>query len=42
MNLDANGMGEGAGDGRVVDGREVMGGSYCNPKAVLWTFIFIK
>ena len=27
MNLDVNGMGEGAGDGRGVSGREVMGGN---------------
>ena len=26
MNLDVNGMGEGAGVGRVASGREVMGG----------------
>ena len=26
MNLDVNGVGEGAGDGRGVGGREVMGG----------------
>ena len=43
MNLDVNGMGEGVGDGRVVGGREVMGGkSHYNPKVVFWKFIFIK
>ena len=32
MNLDVNGRGEGAGEGRVAGGREVMGGgSHCNP-----------
>ena len=32
MNLDVNGMGEGAGDGRVAGGREFMGGkSHYNP-----------
>ena len=30
MNLDVNGMGEGARDGRGVSGREIMGG-HCNP-----------
>ena len=33
MNLDVNGMGEGAGDGRGACGRDVKGSrkSHCNP-----------
>ena len=43
MNLDVNGMGEEAGDGRVVGERKVMWGkSHCYPKAILLKFIFIK
>ena len=31
MNLDVNGRVEGVGKGRVVGGRDVMGGNHCNP-----------